>query len=263
LGRDAERVLQNLNKAVVFAGICLASLLGSPGTTLNAGIMTTMHNLSISGPGSVKATTEQRVCVFCHTPHGSIGNLNGINVPIWNHSLSTASYTLYSSPTLLSPTSPAIQPDGSSRLCLSCHDGTVAIGAVVNTGTGQNTISMIGTGANGVMPTGISNMGTDISGHHPVSIEVDASLINDKGTQCTDGLVAERVCDPQPPVVLSATNNTYGSTNNTHVGVQCTSCHDAHTDPNPGTTMFLRVGDINNLNPLCEACHFACSVSCP
>ncbi|MGD1074728.1 MAG: cytochrome c3 family protein [Thermodesulfovibrionales bacterium] len=265
LGRDAERVLQYLKNAVVLAGICLASLLGNPETTLNAGIVTTMHNLSISGPGPVKATTEQRVCVFCHTPHGSTGNLAGINVPIWNHSLSSASYSLYSSPTLLSPTSPAIQPDGSSRLCLCCHDGTVAIGAVVNTGTAQNTISMIGTAGGGVMPAGTANMGTDISGHHPVSIEVNTSLINDKGTQCTEGLVAWRICTPQPgiPVTLSRTNNRYGSSNNTGVGVQCTSCHDAHADPNPGTTMFLTVGDINNLDPLCLACHLDCSLNCP
>ena len=37
-----------------------------------AGIATTRHNLSISGPGEVKATTEQRLCVFCHTPHRAI-----------------------------------------------------------------------------------------------------------------------------------------------------------------------------------------------
>ncbi|VAW45953.1 Cytochrome c family protein, partial [hydrothermal vent metagenome] len=34
-------------------------------------IVNTKHNLSASGPGTLKATTESRVCVFCHTPHGS------------------------------------------------------------------------------------------------------------------------------------------------------------------------------------------------
>ncbi|VAX19401.1 Cytochrome c family protein, partial [hydrothermal vent metagenome] len=32
-------------------------------------VRNTKHNLSVSGPGTVKASTETRVCVFCHTPH--------------------------------------------------------------------------------------------------------------------------------------------------------------------------------------------------
>jgi hypothetical protein len=226
--------------------------------------MTTKHNLSTSGPGPVKATGEQRVCVFCHTPHNAIAPTEGVSVPIWNHSLSIAQYTLYESPTLLSPTSPTIRPDGASRLCLSCHDGTVGIGAVVNTGITQNTISMLGTGANGVLPTGASNLGTDLSGHHPVSIEVNNSLINDKGTQCTNNLVSWRVCLPLPGtlVKLSRTRNRYGS-QSTGMGVQCTSCHDAHDDRSPGTSLFLRVGDKNNIDSLCMSCHQDCSQECP
>jgi len=108
-----------------------------------AGIASTKHNLSISGPGSVKSDSEDRVCVFCHTPHNALTNLDGIHVPLWNHSLSTvATYTLPSSPTMRS--TPQNPPDGDSRLCLSCHDGTVAIGSVVNSGAAVSTISMVG-----------------------------------------------------------------------------------------------------------------------
>ena len=36
-------------------------------------IIQTMHNLSVSGPGGIKAVSEQEICVFCHTPHMTEG----------------------------------------------------------------------------------------------------------------------------------------------------------------------------------------------
>lgn len=233
---------------------------------VSAGIATTKHNLSIGGPGTVKATSEEKICVFCHTPHNAISDLAGISVPLWNHTLSSASYQLFDSITLLSPTSPAIQPDGNARLCLSCHDGTVAIGSVVNTGTGLTSIAMQGVGGSGEMPAGLSNMGTNLSGHHPISIEVNNALINDKATQCNNNIVSFKICVPpvSSPIKLDKTNNTYVAGPPSGIGVQCSSCHDPHEDPNPGTTVFLRLGDKNNYDQLCNTCHIqSCAAACP
>lgn len=243
--------------------VLLSLIVGIPAAY--SGIATTKHNLSISGPGTVKATTEERLCVFCHTPHRAISDIAGISVPLWNHTLSSASYQLFGSDTLLSPTSPAIQPDGSSRLCLSCHDGTVAIGSVVNTGTSLSSITMQGTGGSGEMPAGLNNVGTDLSGDHPISIELNSSLIAAKATQCENNLVSFKICKPPAgsPVLLEKTNNRFGGVPS-GVGVQCGSCHDPHEDPVPGTTVFLRVGDKNNHSQLCSACHISnCSAACP
>lgn len=231
-----------------------------------AGIATTRHNLSTSGPGPVRAVTEQKICVFCHTPHNSI-QITGFSTPLWNHVLSTASnYVLYSSPTLLSRTSPAIQPDGSSKLCLSCHDGTVAIGAVGSNVTSTTSIVMSGTGAGGVMPAGLSNMGTNLSGHHPISIEVNSQLITDKGTQCTNNLVSWRVCTPPlaSPIKFKPTLNTYPTGTRTYAGVQCSSCHDPHENT-PSTNKFMRVNITGptGIDPLCVTCHVSCAQSCP
>ena len=77
--------------------------------------------------GSVHAVTESDVCIFCHTPHHASGD-----GPLWNHQMSGASYTPYSSSTLKATVG---QPTGSSRLCLSCHDGTVALGLVHSRGS--------------------------------------------------------------------------------------------------------------------------------
>src|SRR4029077_11329544 len=91
-----------------------------------ADVRNTKHNLSASGPGTLKATTETQVCVFCHTPHGATQGVT----PLWNRQLSSQTHTAYTSSSL---DANAIQgsldqPGGSSKLCLSCHDGTLAIG---------------------------------------------------------------------------------------------------------------------------------------
>jgi predicted CXXCH cytochrome family protein len=220
----------------------------------HASITTTKHNLSSSGPGPVKAQTETRICVFCHTPHHAITGVT----PLWNHTLSSATYTVPSNSTpgwttLLS--TPQNPPDGDSRLCLSCHDGTVAIGSVVNLGGQLTTITMQGvTGGGALPPTSSAYMGTDLSGHHPVSIEVDDALLADKDNQCAT--VSFKLCYPQAPVVLRPTNNQYGGPPHTGLGVQCSSCHDAHSS----NDYFLRLSDFSTL---CTSCHFFCGDTCP
>ena len=227
-----------------------------------ASIIDTKHNLSASGVGTVKALSETQVCVFCHTPHKALSS-----APLWNRSMSSATYQLFTSLTLLSPTSPTIQPDGDSRLCLSCHDGTIAVGSVVNIGGAASTISMSGVTGGGELPSSSpAYMGNDLSGHHPVSIELNSALIVDKNTQCIDGVVSWKVGIPTGGslVKLQTTDNTYPYGGIPPVqGVQCTSCHDPHKDPDPPNTAFLRVGDRINTNQLCTACHTDCYMSCP
>ena len=229
---------------------------------VDATIAGTKHNLSTSGPGPVKATSESQICVFCHTPHNAISGAT----PIWNHTLSSASYIVPSSSlpgwtTMLS--APQNPPDGDSRLCLSCHDGTVAIGSVVNLGGMATTIAMQGaghlTGGGALASTSPAFLGTDLSGHHPVSIEVDNDLLSGKDDQCNNGEISWRVCYPQPPILLKPTNNRYGGAPHTGKGVQCSSCHDAHSNSQD----FLRAGTPSDTTPLCTKCHFSCWDVCP
>jgi predicted CXXCH cytochrome family protein len=100
-------------------------------------------------------------------------------------------------------------------------------------------------------------IGTNLSGHHPVSIEVNQSLLNDKDAQCKENKVAFRVCYPKRPIKLTPTGNEYGSGPSTGIGVQCSSCHDAHENTNP---KFLRAP---SEDLLCIACHPLCSSGCP
>ena len=143
--------------------LCAILGVGSAFGARIADVRGTLHNFSSAADGTatpsggavptrtVKATTEDQVCVFCHTPHGGTAGIT----PLWNRTLSSATYTVYTSASLDAEDikgGPLDQPGGSSKLCLSCHDGTLAIGSVnVLDGATSQTIAMSG-GPN--MPAG-------------------------------------------------------------------------------------------------------------
>src|SRR5690348_7908592 len=61
--------------------------------------------------------TTGELCIVCHAPHGT----DATAVPLWNHGTTTqifSTYTGYKFKAISSIT----QPDGASKLCLSCHD---------------------------------------------------------------------------------------------------------------------------------------------
>ena len=88
-------------------------LLAPPESEAQIGVSSPLnkHNLSVSGPGPVKAVTLTEICVFCHTPHNAAPA-----VPLWNQALSSAAnYQPYASTTLKATVG---LPTGSSKLCL-------------------------------------------------------------------------------------------------------------------------------------------------
>ena len=176
------------------------------------------HNLSATGPGPMKATTVTEICVFCHTPHNATPA-----VPLWNQALSTGvTYQPYTSSTLKATVG---LPTGSSKLCLACHDGTVAMGSTINNGR----IAMQGTSAQGTM-TGASVIGTDLRRSHPISF-----------APITGGAIVNPPAGS--PVRLDGSGQ-----------VQCRSCHDPHRMDSDTTTMkFLVVS--NAASGLCVICH--------
>lgn len=133
--------------AVLFAAVLFAPAAG-------AQVTGTKHDLSITGSGTMKSITETQVCRFCHRAH----NANPAS-PLWGHTLSNATYTPYQSGTLSSTVTGT--ETGGTKLCLSCHDGQVAVNALgtfmPDMASGVNVIA------------GASNLGTSFSADHPVS----------------------------------------------------------------------------------------------
>lgn len=202
--------------AGLLTGLLLAGMLIlAPATEAVAAIANTKHNLTPSGPGTFKTPEKTGLCVFCHTPH----NANPQRA-LWNRAMSAATYTLYTSSTLKAvPT----QPSGSSRMCLSCHDGTLAMGTLLRpVGGVQPTLGLL---------TGTALIGTNLSDDHPVSFLYDSALATARG-ELVDPLGAPKELHRDPDGQL-----------------QCASCHDAHVE----RAKFMRMDPIKGA--LCSTCH--------
>ena len=90
----------------------------------SSSIVNSPHNLSASGPGTIRAATRAGgLHLLPHPPQRPPVQ------PLWNRNMPAAAYTLYSSNSLQAKPG---QPTGSSKLCLSCHDGTIALGSVLS-----------------------------------------------------------------------------------------------------------------------------------
>lgn len=186
-----------------------------------AGIETSKHNLSIGGPGTIQAQSETEICIFCHTPHNSVPS-----APLWNRGNSTQVYTPYSSSTMHSTPG---QPTGTSILCLSCHDGTIAIGSVVVGGPiNMNGVGVDATGK--LLNTSKGYIGINLSDDHPISFPFTAA---GSGPELIDPALLP------PEVKLDSKNE-----------LQCTTCHDAHNDINGQFLVMNNTG-----SALCETCH--------
>lgn len=210
--------------ADVRRAIGLFGLLSS--LSASAQITTTPHNLGRTGLFPVRTQQTAELCSFCHNPHDTF-----MSRPLWNHEPTLATFTPYSSSTL--QCTPPPTPGGTAPLCLSCHDGTVPLGALQNLDGGPVNLVMDGTAGTNLMPAGPRLLGTDLTNDHPIGFLYDAG----PDRELTDSLVAGTL-------LRSATGTGRGA------AVVCTSCHDPHTTSNP---KFLRVSATNGA--LCLRCH--------
>ncbi|MHC4064260.1 MAG: cytochrome c3 family protein [Planctomycetota bacterium] len=207
------------NRQRAFVWTCIVTAICClPSASAQQRVSETVHNLSATGPGMARAAAESQVCVFCHAPH----NTSGVR-PLWNRELPMTNYKIYESSTL--DARPG-QPTGASKLCLSCHDGTIALGSVLSR---QDRIRMSG---GDYIPAGLSNLGTDLSDDHPIS------FFYTSGLAASDLQLASPVAMPAE-VKLDSSGQ-----------LQCTSCHNPH-DNSHGKFMVMS----DEFGALCTACH--------
>jgi predicted CXXCH cytochrome family protein len=181
-------------------------------------VINTPHNLNnypgVSIPGN-------QVCLPCHTPHNAL-TVDGENYVLWNHAETNQTFTMYTN--IRGETVPG-QPQGPSKLCLSCHDGVTAIDSYGGL-TGSTVM------------TGDAALGTDLSNDHPIGMQYPTSLPAEYRNPSTyaPGIGGG------PGVKLVTINGTDR--------VECSSCHNVH---NNGLGYFLRVPIQESY--LCLQCH--------
>lgn len=210
-----------MRRKLITAAIAAAAAFGAMSAT-GATIVGSAHDFSASG------WSGGQICIACHAPHN---NLNAAGSLLWNHALTTATFTLYSSPTM-NAGAPG-QPAGTSKLCLSCHDGTVALDSFGgNTGTS--------------FVTGTANLGTNLGNDHPIGIHYDATLVSADG-----GLKA--ITSPANIGPGGVKTGTIESNLLYSGKVECSSCHDVHNTNTAITAALLKIS--NASSALCLTCH--------
>lgn len=165
-----KRILSTV-AALAFLAAAIKAAAGVPAGT---GINGSVHDMTRY---TANADLMGRVCVFCHTPHNATLNTAALTdqpyLPLWNHIISSVQFTPYrwSTPDTLINGQEITDPlAGQSRLCMSCHDGSIAVdqhgGAMGSMGSnGMGGIRQSYDGA------GRALFSADLSGTHPIGFD--------------------------------------------------------------------------------------------
>lgn len=185
-------------------------------------VLNSKHDFRATSSATVRSTSGQDACIFCHTPHDADPGSY-----LWNHKPSSGQFATYGSSTMQA-TVPPIQPQDVSKLCLSCHDGTIAPGDTINNGL-INFVQGSGYTLPADSPADLAGM-QGFADDHPFGfVPVPGSNIQNP--------------PPGSPVRLDG----YGK-------IQCTSCHDPHREyVDPTVGKFLVAS--NEYSALCLTCH--------
>ena len=267
-------------RAAILLGVALSGGLVIAVAALGGTIVGSRHDLAalnMRGYGSETGPMEggtfndyRETCIYCHIPHNS-----STAAPLWNRQLPEPfGYQMYSSPNFDSESGDA--PDGISLACLSCHDGSVAVDAVLQTpkfhdwfdagvhyvmspegGVGTDSCGKCHNQAQGAysgLPGSRSGKGAhdatiryltkDLRDDHPISVAYPTFNM-DPGFN-------------QPLIIKENGGRSFPNGVQTFEGdkVQCASCHDPH-DPDEenieGRDPFLRTS--NRFSALCLTCH--------
>lgn len=235
-------LLISLSASVIFA--LSSPALAQSGQSSGIGAVGSPHNFvdnlgEAELPGIGGWNGREELCRVCHVPHDhNRAQAYGDAGLLWNHALSTATYTMYTSDTLDGSSEP--QPTGYSKMCLGCHDGTVGIDTFDKYSGGV--ISMEDYNHNFIVP-GVNYPG-DLQSTHPISIVYDPSL--DPGLHSLS-------------TPMGGSGTIEDILENGQL-VQCSSCHDVHDQPGESVlgTPLLRVDQraiSGTPSGLCLTCH--------
>jgi predicted CXXCH cytochrome family protein len=201
-------------------------------------------NYWIGGTVNWLGTSRTNVCGECHTIHHAPDPARG---PLWIHTPTAQTFKTYDqagSETF--PSGITVSLGSSSKACLGCHDGTVAINSQDTETGGITTTTNKGGTAVYIKSSGIPievNGGVDDLTHmHPIGVSYSS---------CQSAL---------PSGSLNATATAFNAPGTPTVGnmlkngnVECSSCHDIHRTLGTSTTSGIYT--IASGQNLCLGCH--------
>ena len=252
-----------MRKALFVVGIMVFGLFSAPvvmaGSAAGTGINGSAHDLAMNFAPVPSDDGLQRMCIYCHTPHHSY-KLSAANggpggrgtgdtapdvydyLPLWNHALTTQVFDPYQNgpgaPQSGSKASQAIQLGmtigSSSLLCLSCHDGSVAVNTY-----GTTTALSKSTGSSYVAGSNLIGKDAYLGNHHPIGFDYNSA--QSQNAELRDANVARL------GAAGLVSDHLYGAGN-----MECATCHSVHNKGNTGETLLWRS---DTRSRLCLTCH--------
>jgi predicted CXXCH cytochrome family protein len=234
--------------------------------TPGAGINNSVHDLGVPGYNGMSypanpADPLTRKCIWCHAPHntmrlstasagaGPVAPAAFNYLPLWNHTIPSnwdTTFSMYdngtggpqdaSNPKALQVKG-AMTPGSVSLLCLSCHDGSIAVNSYGNSPAQLSRSVSTGTLAAMISPTYQIGAGKYLGNHHPIGFDWSLTAV-DTGIRDADSfnMTSTR------PISYYLSNGK----------MECSTCHSVHNTDNTGETLLWR-SDKNS--ELCLTCH--------
>jgi len=248
------------------------------GAAAGAGVLGSVHDMRVASSSYYSGATESqdRVCAFCHTPHHAyLGNPNEY-FPLWARQLDTTAFTPYDSTVSYTMNAADWAGDiavGPTRLCMSCHDGSIAVDQHYGVaGTASLVLTESNSGfadANWFGGPGVGSGSNRLKNDHPVGFNYDAVAIGPETGNPTGTLVTGATTTQDPWIRAATDTLTFGGTYNIRVSdrlykdpstnvryMTCATCHDVHNKKNQdtGATNYLVLAPQKD-SALCLTCH--------
>jgi len=220
--------MKKLTIILCIAALALCAVPAYAGLTPGSGIVGSLHDMNlVSNPD-----TFNRVCAFCHTPHHALDDANADYLPLWSHTFTTQTFTPYSSDTLDASITDVLA--GSSRLCMSCHDGAIAVDQHYGAAGAElprtgDSWGEIGVGAGGIL-----------FNDHPIGFDYTAVAALDDEIKAE----TEPTTNPDLPYITDLLLDGAIMT--------CSSCHDVHNTDSVDDNFLINYQDGS---AICLTCH--------
>jgi cytochrome c553 len=221
------------------------------GAAAGSGILGTDHDFSGSGGGV-------GLCTFCHTPHKALQTLL-----LWNHKLSTNTFQWDVPKTTAGTPFPTFKGDtykGPTAKCLSCHDGSVAVGDI-NWWNGGTPGAPLDATKHGAGDSANVGLGGAMAGNHPVAMPYPYGPAKNtyNGSATGDAFVSnEWQSPPVSPVKLyndDGAGNIAAGPVAAKSGMECSSCHDVHNKASVDDMFLLGKLKGSDNTYICLKCH--------
>ena len=221
-----------MKKVLVLAAVLMLAATSAMALT----IVNSKHDLSSGSTAATNATTNDEICIFCHTPHSA--DAAGF-APLWNRTTVNAS-AVYTGVDLQATITTNSVNASDAPLCLSCHDGASLADPLVNPAN-RFSVANNTAGLNNIPAANAANLGKDLRDDHPVGFNYDAVATP------TDPEIRTRAA---ATTLVPSIQFFDGPTTSNGNYMWCSSCHDVH-DNEYGA--FLLTTNANS--KLCLGCH--------